>query len=152
MDNFFIFGAKYLYIASMVIAVLYFFKSADKKSLFKFGIIILPASYLLGLFVRALYYNPRPFVIEGFTPLIEHTRDNGFPSDHALLVASIAVWATVFNKKLGLVMWIIALTVSVSRVYVGVHHSLDVLVSILISILVGTMLYCINKYGEQPNK
>lgn len=152
MDNFFIFGAKYLYIASMVIALAYFVKSTEKKRLFWFGIITLPLSYLLGLLTRMLYYNPRPFVVNNLTPLIEHSADNGFPSDHTLLVASIAVWATIFNRKLGLILWVIALTVAVSRVYVGVHHTLDVLVSILISILVGAMLYCINKYGEQPNK
>ncbi|HRH25708.1 MAG TPA: phosphatase PAP2 family protein [Parcubacteria group bacterium] len=152
MNYFFIFGAKYLFFLSVIIAAIYFFKSLDKRKLFKFGVIILPVSYIFGLVARTLYYNPRPFVTENFTPLIDHVADNGFPSDHTLFVASLAVWTTLFNKKLGLVLWCIALVVAISRVYVGVHHPVDVLGSIVISALVGLMLYCINKYGEQPNK
>jgi len=152
MDNFFIFGAEYLFLLSVVIAAIYLFKSLDKRKLFKFGVIILPVSYLIGLVARALYYNPRPFVTENFTPLIDHVADNGFPSDHTLLVASLAVWATFFNNKLSLALWAIAIIVAVSRVYVGVHHPIDVLGSMVISALVGLMLYCINKYGEQPSK
>ncbi len=150
-DNFFIFGAKYLYLLSVAISFTYFLKSIDKKKLFKLGIIVLPVSYLLALLARSLYYNPRPFVAQNFNPLIDHIADNGFPSDHTLLVASLAVWATLLNRKLGLTLWIIALVVAVSRVYVGVHHTVDVLGSMVISALVGLVLYCINKYGEQPS-
>lgn len=144
MDSLFIFGAKYLWIASALIALYAFYKSEIKFMFFKTGALILPISYIAGIIARMLYYNPRPFVVNNFTPLIEHASDNGFPSDHALLVASLAALVTIFNRKLGLVLWIIAIFVAISRVYAGVHHVLDVVGSFAISIAVALVIYFLN--------
>lgn len=143
MDQIFIFGAKYLVIASGLLAMYLFWKSdaETRKRIFKFGVVSLPLTYIFGLIARVLYYNPRPFMVSGVEPLIEHAPDNGFPSDHVLLVSALAVLVTAFDRRLGALAWVIALLVAVSRVYTGVHHALDVVASILISILVGGVLY-----------
>lgn len=136
MDLFFIFGAKYLFILSLIIGVIFFFKSEPeiKKKILVFTLIVLPLAFIISVAAREIYFNPRPFVVGGFEPLIPHEPDNGFPSDHALLVAAVAAIVSVFDKKYSLWLWIIAIVVSLSRVYAGVHHFTDVLGSFAIAI------------------
>ncbi|MHB1330508.1 MAG: phosphatase PAP2 family protein [Minisyncoccota bacterium] len=147
MDTLFIFGAKYLFLVSIALLAIVFLRSKmdTRVRMFRFGLLLLPLSYLGGLLARTLYFNPRPFVVGNFTPLIEHIPDNGFPSDHVLLVASISTLLTIFNPKIGALSWVITMFVAVSRVYTGVHHSLDILASMLISIVVGVVIYSLNK-------
>lgn len=78
-------------------------------------------------------------------PIIDHDTENGFPSDHVLLVSCVAAVITVFNSKIAIPLWIIAILVAISRVYVGVHHYIDVFVSIMIAIIVTFVLtYVLN--------
>lgn len=135
----FIFIAKYLFIASLLTgAILLFSLSAPcRKSLFVFGVLSGIVSYALSRLAGALYYDPRPFVVGHFTPLVAHIADNGFPSDHVLLTSVIAAVCMIFNRTVGILLWIIVVLIAFSRVYVGVHHVVDVLGSIGIS-LAGT--------------
>lgn len=96
---------------------------------------------LIGKILNHFIYNSRPFVKEGFAPLITHAPDNGFPSDHMLLVSSIAIVITFYNKKLGILLWIMAILVGISRVAVGVHHPVDILGSATIAIFSSTIVY-----------
>lgn len=138
-----IFGAKYLFVASFIIAGIYFLKADRdlKKKIMVFSAITFPSILLVASLAGQVYENPRPFVVEQFTPLIPHTADNGFPSDHVLLVSAIAAVFSFFNRRLGVELWFIASLVAFSRVYVGVHHPVDVLGSMLISIFVTFIVY-----------
>jgi len=135
METLLIFGAKYLFLVIVAVAVIYFFKQtkADQKQIIRLGIISLPISYIIAKIGGALFYNSRPFVVEKFTPLIAHIADNGFPSDHTLLSASIAFVIYFFNRKLGWILLALTLIVGFSRVYVGVHHLTDIFGSIIIA-------------------
>lgn len=143
MDYFFIFGAKYLYVVIIGIAVIYFFKQpkTTKNKIIILGTLALPVIYVVAKIVSLLYYDPRPFVEEGFIPIIPHEPDNGFPSDHTLLSAAISSVLYPFNKRVGVMTWILAILVGLSRVYVGVHHYIDVFGSMVISIGVTSLVY-----------
>ncbi len=145
LDQFFIFGAKYLYIISLLIAALIFFKNSwsQKKEMIIFGLISFALAFLISLLARELYFNPRPFVIGGFTPLIPHEPDNGFPSDHTILASAIASLFLFYHKKTATWLWLIAIVVALSRVYVGVHHPIDVLGSIVVALLSALVAYAI---------
>jgi undecaprenyl-diphosphatase len=147
MNTFFILSAKYLMILPVIILGIYFIKlprSSWKNTL----IFILPSliiTYIVALIAGHIYYDPRPFVVDGITPLISHAPDNGFPSDHALLVSAIAMVGIYLNRKLGITLWILAIIVAIARVYVGVHHTIDVVGSIVISIIVTSVVYALYK-------
>lgn len=130
-----IIAAKYLFLLSVVIAGVYFFflPREKQKDLLVLSLVALPLIGLTAFIAGHLYTNPRPFVVEHFVPLIPHDENNGFPSDHALLVSAIAALLYFSNRRVSAILWLVAIVVSFGRVYVGVHHTVDVLASMLIA-------------------
>ena len=133
-----IFGAKYLYLLIVFGALLLFlFQSWEKRrKIFIFSIVYFPLTYLFARIASLIYFNPRPFVVNHFQPLIAHAADNGFPSDHMLLSSALASLVFYYNKKLGIIAWVLAFLVGYSRVATGLHHWLDILGSAFIALLV----------------
>jgi len=147
-DLFFIFSAKYLYLAAIIIAAFWFCMQPrpKQKEIFILASICLPLIFAISWVAGNFYYNPRPFVVEGFKPLILHKANNGFPSHHVLLASAVSAIIFIFNRRIGLLLWILTLLVGFSRVYAGVHHTADVAGSILISIITVTIACLVIKY------
>ncbi len=147
LDILAIFCAKYLIALSLIFAVAFALRlqKKEQRSLIIFAAIALPLIYLSALIAGHLYNNPRPFVAEHFVPLIPHGADNGFPSDHVLLASAIAAIWTIYNKRIGLVLWGISLFIGIGRVYVGVHHPIDIIGSALIAASITCVVYVLMK-------
>lgn len=143
LDLLAIFCAKYLIALSLLFATASLFKLSkkEKRSIIIFGAIVLPLIYLTAVIAGHLYNNPRPFVVEHFVPLIPHGDDNGFPSDHTLLASAIASIWTIYNRRIGLILWGAALLIGIARVYAGVHHPIDIIGSALIAAVLTSGLY-----------
>ncbi|MHB0865454.1 MAG: phosphatase PAP2 family protein [Minisyncoccota bacterium] len=137
MNEIIVFVASYLYLASVALFAGYFFSAekALRRRILLVSFFALPISYLSGLAAGFLYYDPRPFAVLHITPLISHVADNGFPSDHALLMGTLAAIVTVFNRRLGALLWALAIIVGVARVLAAIHHPLDILASFAIAIV-----------------
>ena len=151
MESFFVFTAEYFYFASIATLGAYFlFQSRDSQK--RMALFAIPAGLFalaLGMLANHLYFDPRPFVVGHFTPLVPHAPDNGFPSDHTLLVSAIAMIGTLWNRRLGIVLWILAFLVAISRVYVGLHHVLDVAGSIAISTVAVLLAYAAYRHWHK---
>lgn len=147
MDTLFIFGAKYLFLLSIILGAVYFLRAPRefKKEIFVFALFTLPLAFLFGKLANYLYINPRPFVVLNFVPLIPHAMNNGFPSDHTLLLSAIATVFSFFSRKRAIQFWIIAFLVGISRVYVGVHHWIDILGSVAIALISGLSVYYVQR-------
>lgn len=137
MDVLATFIAQYLYLFSIAAAATYFLLRARpvQKSMIRCGIIVVLCAYVISRIVAYLYYDPRPFVVGHFVPLIAHAADNGFPSDHVLLTGTIAAALWFYNKKLSGIVWAIAFLIGWARVYAGVHHAADIVGSIVIVLM-----------------
>ncbi len=142
-NQLFIFGANDLYIVIVAVAGIYFLMqpTKTKKQMIVFGIISLPLTYIVAKICSTLYYDPRPFIAEHFIPLIPHAADNGFPSDHTLISAAITAVIYQFHKKTAIFLAACTIIVGVSRVYVGVHHPIDILGSIVIATIISAILF-----------
>ncbi len=147
LDTLSIIGAKYLFIVIAGVAFVYFLKQprGEQKRLVLFAALALPLVYVVSKIGALLYYDPRPFVSGHFRPLIPHEPDNGFPSDHVLLGASIAALVYPSSKGLSLALWALTLLVGMSRVYTGLHHPVDIIGSILMAIVVAALVYHVIK-------
>ena len=152
MTNLIIFSAKYLYLVAIALFIGYGFMAKDKKKFLTLSFFTFLLAYLLSALANDLYNNPRPFVVSGIAPLIAHGADNGFPSDHTLLTGALAAVVTVFSPYLGAVLWLLALIVGIARVLAGVHHSIDIVGSIIIAIVSVVAVYYFLKYYASPEK
>ncbi|MDB5259473.1 MAG: phosphatase family protein, partial [Candidatus Taylorbacteria bacterium] len=145
MNTLIIIAAKYLFVVPILIAGIYFLKekSYRNKKTIMFVAISLVATFAVGILANHLFDNPRPFVVGNFTPLIPHAADNGFPSDHTLLLAAISSILYPFSRKLGFISWALTLIVGFARIAAGVHHGVDIAGSIIIAIAVTAIVYMV---------
>ena len=138
MNAFMILVAKYFFIIPVLMPIVYglFQPRPVQKRMLLLAVISLPLTYIVAKIGSHFYFDPRPFVVMHVHPLIPHIADNGFPSDHELISAAFASILFVFNKKWGIVAFILAILIGYSRVYTLVHHPLDIVGSFVISIVV----------------
>lgn len=87
----------------------------------------------------ALYYDPRPFVIQHIHPLFAHAADNGFPSDHATLTMFLAVCVLFCSRPWGIVLAVNALLVGAARVLAHVHSPLDIAAGYVIGVVAAAL-------------
>lgn len=129
-----IFCAKYLIILPPLALLAALYCRKRRWPFLIFSLSSLALTYTLGMLASLLWYNPRPFVEQNFTPLIAHAANNGFPSGHLLLAAACASIAFYYNRTFGLALWAVALLIGLARVLAGVHHWIDIAASIVIAI------------------
>jgi undecaprenyl-diphosphatase len=135
MDIFLILCAKYLFLVLLLIAGFVFLKSnaQTRRNMMFLGLISFPLILVAAWIAGHLFYDPRPFVIGHFTPLIAHDPDNGFPSDHTLLSTAVSFLILRFDRKAGWILLALSLLVGMARIYVGIHHFTDIAGSFVIS-------------------
>ena len=140
-----IIAANYLWYVIIGIAVVYFLfqPRGEQKRMLILAALVLPLVYIVSILGGALYYDPRPFVVEHFAPLISHKPSNGFPSDHVLWSAATAAIIFPSSKYLSLLLWVLTILVGAARVHAGVHHPIDIVGSMLMAIVAASIVYLI---------
>ncbi len=152
MTDLIVLSAKYLYLLVILLAIVAttLAQRSIRNQILRLAIVTLPLALIIGKVAGFIYKNPRPFVVENITPLIPHAANNGFPSDHTLLTATLAAIIFRFNQKLGVLLGVLALIVGLSRMAVHVHHFVDILGSFVIAIAsVYLSQYLLKKYGHR---
>ncbi|MCW3062323.1 MAG: undecaprenyl-diphosphatase [Capsulimonas sp.] len=133
MSSITLFCAQYLFVVPIALFLWGWLRAdaAGRRALLLRGVIALVLGVALAKGGGALYDDPRPFVVGHFTPMIAHAPDNGFPSDHSLLVFSCAFLLWPFDRRLSALAAIASAAVGAARVASGLHHPFDVFASIL---------------------
>jgi undecaprenyl-diphosphatase len=90
-----------------------------------------------------LTYQPRPFVVLGFTPLYPHTPNNSFPSSLTAFVAVAAIIGMLAWGRRGLIFVAGVVVVGFGCVYVGVHYPSDVVVGAALGSACGALTWLI---------
>lgn len=136
MDAIIIFFASKLHIGIVLVGVLFCALLSNKRRvIFAYkALIALPVAFVLGRFASLVISSPRPFVVENIQPLIAHIPNNGFPSEHTLLVATISALVYTESKVVGVIIGVLAISVGIARVLANVHHSVDVVGSVGIAV------------------
>ncbi|HZP55149.1 MAG TPA: phosphatase PAP2 family protein [Candidatus Saccharimonadales bacterium] len=139
MDSLIIFLAKDLFIFVILIWIGCFFYTPKNRRLEYIVALIVAAiiALILDKVAGALYYHPRPFSVNHIKPLISHGADNGFPSEHTILVMTITTLIYFYRRQLALLAFTITVLVGAGRVWSHVHSWQDIAGGILIGLIAG---------------
>jgi undecaprenyl-diphosphatase len=93
---------------------------------------------LLAQVLKGVFDRERPFeVVSAADPLWEWTVSSSMPSGHAATSAAGAVILGYLLGRWGLWLGLLAVAIGFSRIYVGVHYPLDVVVGAAVGLAVG---------------
>lgn len=102
--------------------------------------------YALTSLIKIMVARPRPFIELNNSLVVNENSYRSFPSGHATASATIIPFFN-FNKKLYYAWFLIAIIISLSRVYLGVHYLSDVIVGFMFGNFIGdASIYLVNKY------
>ncbi len=125
------------------IVFLIFLITKQKKKFIPLVITFILYLGITGL-LKIVVARPRPFV-EFNNDIVENLNPNrSFPSGHAVSVFSL-VNLMNFNKIIYFSWISLAVIVSLSRVYLGVHYLSDVIAGAIIGLLIGELVNYITK-------
>lgn len=143
LDAVAVFTANYSpYIFAIYLIYLWFFISwhRDKLLFAVYNVLIgLGINFIITLF----YFHPRPFMMHIGKPLISHSPETSFPSDHTTLMFSVSL-IFLYYKELrirGVVLFLLSLIGGLARVYTGLHFPFDIIGSFSVA-LFSTILSC----------
>lgn len=101
------------------------------------------------LLLKNVVSRTRPYeVVEGLTLLVAPATDFSFPSGHsATSFAAAVVFTKLFGWRKGVWFLALALCISLSRLYVGIHYPTDVLFGIVSGALMGVIgVWAVGRY------
>lgn len=152
MDSLIIFGAKYLFIVVALIYVLAWAQANRKYKIRMAAAIILAGiiAVILDKIAGRLYYDPRPFVTHHLKPLVAHSADNGFPSEHTVFTMAVSAVLVFFRPKLGALAFILSVLVGISRVAAHIHSPIDIVGGALMGIAAGCAGYYFTRRLNAP--
>jgi membrane-associated phospholipid phosphatase len=130
--------AQYLpFLIPVVAGIIWLFlPRQDKFGLAVQAVVALVIAVLLVQLAAATHADPRPFVVDpSLRPLFAHPADNGFPSDHTTLAATVALLVMIYRRWLGAVLLAASVSVGVARVAAHVHHGQDIVAAVLIAVV-----------------
>lgn len=108
----------------------------NQSSLLLESIIKPLTAFLLVTILRKIINRPRPYERMNIQPLFGHKKGESFPSRHAVSAFIIALICFHIHFYLGIIVLVIAILISLSRILCGVHYASDVVAAILIAIIV----------------
>jgi len=99
-------------------------------------------SDLLGATLKELIARDRPcHVLDNVRDIASCSNSFSFPSNHAINSFSFATIFSLAHKNLAFFLYILALLIGYSRVYLGVHYPTDILSGTLLGVLIGYIGY-----------
>lgn len=104
--------------------------------------ISLAISHIPVQILKKLYPRKRPYItINGTKHPINPLQDHSFPSGHTTAIFSLAIPFILYTPVLGFLLVPLALSVGISRIYLGLHYPSDVLAGICLGTLTGILSY-----------
>ncbi len=138
IDTLAIFAAEYMpVIVILALAILWILKGNNSRDVILYGIYAAIIGLVINYIIGLVYFHPRPFMIGLGTQLFQYPAETSFPSDHTTFMVSIALMLLYFKETrvYGVILLILGLIGGLARVFSGVHFPLDILGSIVVSII-----------------
>jgi len=151
LDYFFIFLSAYLeyFVVFGFLLFLLLWKKYAKNDKIKISAFIFGSALIARLVVaeiiRFFYYRPRPFLVYDVNQLVNES-SSSFPSGHAIFFFALAAGAYAYNKKVGVILLVIAAIISLARIITGVHYPSDILGGFLLGLAIPFLIKKIGRH------
>jgi len=133
--------------------ILYFYDRKHFKFNFIFFITVLLIGGILVQILKYLFNRPRPLQrISDIKLLSDPLREHGFPSGHTMAIFTAATYLSKKIQKHAWLFLLVAVTVGISRIYVGVHFLSDVIGGAVIGICITEFFCWIFKIESDKNQ
>ncbi len=158
-DTSIVFLAQFLIFAMAVMLFVYMmvsertslFSQQQNSSKYRFYEIVIFIGFvscvmLVVTWIKWYFAIPRPFLqFPEVVKLFSYGGFDSFPSGHAALSAALATVGYIYNKRFGVILYICALLVGISRVVAGVHFPFDIVVGYMLGIGITGGLFLLYK-------
>jgi len=148
LDLLIVFVAQYLpYFLVLGVLALIAEEKTWRKRLFFLNEVLLSLLLSRGIItelIRFFYNHARPFDALGIMALIEES-GHSFPSGHAAFFFALAITVFYYNRRWGMVLFLLALLNGVARVVAGVHWPLDIVGGIVVGTLSALAVHALLK-------
>lgn len=122
--------------------LLLFITSNQSRSAAISSALALAVSHVPVQFVKKLFPRQRPYItLEKANFPSNPLKDHSFPSGHTTAIFSIVTPYILSAPGLAFVLLPLALSVGLSRIYLGLHYPSDVLAGAIIGTLVGSLAF-----------
>lgn len=124
---FIIFLASFL-IWFIAFGALVFLSKARNLKLILFVFFSVVLAWIVSEMVKSLFFTVRPFKVNGFPALtLTNHSDSSFPSTHTAFAFALATAIYIYDKKIGLLVFVLSFFVGLGRVVSNVHYPIDIL-------------------------
>ena len=149
-----IFFTTVIIVALVLPAFFFLFSSYPKQKMLRIWlcyVLSLLFTYVIVEITKGVVGAPRPLeLFQDIIILSPYGTNDSFPSMHAALSFALAGASFFWSKRAGYLTLLFATMVLISRVYIGVHFPIDVLVGALIGSIVALFFrYFFNTYFEK---
>lgn len=98
--------------------------------------------------LNVVVFRPRPFVDLELTLLFYRPTDSSFPANPAAVAFAAAMGVYRVHRRLGLMLFAVAIALGVGRVYAGVFYPSDVIAGALLGIATTYLMVLVFRLGE----
>lgn len=151
------FAKPFIYImgAAAAILMLYWWTQKKWQLPLMVGIVAIIMNEIIVQLAKLAFAHDRPFlVLENVHLLVTQPVTHAFPSGHTAAAFAIAVSVWLCNKRWGMGFLIGAVSIGLSRMFVGVHWPLDVGVGAMVGSGVALVSYLlvVSNLGSKKQK
>jgi undecaprenyl-diphosphatase len=130
----------------LIIALVLFFREEKRDHWFFMPIVFATglSLWLSEMVLKGIFLRPRPTVDMG--AIIVHAADNySFPSSHATLAFALANVLVEEEPRFRYALYALAIAISFSRMYLGVHYPFDVTAGAILGHFIGYAAMYVSK-------
>lgn len=126
-------------LVGFVISYLWFVKHLREQAIHT--IITIFVASAVTLFLKEIFNIPRPYVTHGLEAMAGYSvRTDSLPSLHTTIAFALATIVTLHNRRLGILLFILAACIGFGRIAANVHYPLDIFVGAILGSLVAILI------------
>jgi len=133
----------------LFIIVLWVYGESKERRFAIFLTIAMITSGILGLFLKAFLYRPRPYeALTGIKLIGVEEHGSSFPSGHSFRAFTVSTLAFRRYGRNASPLLILSLLVTVSRVYLGAHYPTDTIAGAFLGLSIANLIFI---FEEKPS-